>query len=440
MAGKFSKKRSAAQSSWLFGLVLIALLLAAVFFGARWVLRASKALREKAPAAENASASASPTPETSAPEASEPETMQAPETDTNTQPQPDTQTQSLPEAPSSEASRVTLMALGDNLIHNTVYWSAETPDGGYDFTPFYAAIAPVVQQYDIACINQETILVDDPALYANYPNFGSPTQVADALADTGFSVVTGATNHCFDKGETGILDTCRYWREHHPDITTLGIHDSQPDAQTLRVVEKNGIRLAFLNYTYGLNGGAPQKSWMIDRFGSFDAVKDDLARAKEAADFVIVFAHWGEENTFRPNEYEKNWAQVLADGGADLIIGGHPHVVQPAHILMADGGREVPVFYSLGNFLSHQTKPQNMLGGMASVTICKDDTGTFVEHYELLPTVNLITKNPENGWYHYLPMLLSDYTPELAASHHIAGCSVEDMQTLFEKIISGTAG
>lgn len=159
------------------------------------------------------------------------------------------QTRFLPEPepePEPKVSRVTLMALGDNLIHNTAYWSAELPDGGYDFTPFYAAIAPVVSQYDIACINQETILVGDPALYANYPNFGSPTQVADALAKTGFSVVTGATNHCFDKGETGILDTCRYWREHYPEITTLGIHDTETDAKTLRVIEKNGTVSRFL--------------------------------------------------------------------------------------------------------------------------------------------------------------------------------------------------
>lgn len=110
---------------------------------------------------------------------------------------------------------------------------------------------------------------------------------------------------------------------------------------------------------------------------------------------------------------------MLADGGADLIIGGHPHVVQPARMLMAEDGREVRVFYSLGNFLSHQTSPENMLGGMASVTICMDETGAYVEDYELLPTINLITKNPNTGWYNYSPMLLSDYTPELAATHHI---------------------
>ena len=419
------------RASWALGLALILLILAAAIFGGRWVLRASRAVDEKnlAAQAKRAEASAEPEPVTQQPH--------TPQADTQSQPEP----QALPAEPEpeSEAARVTLLALGDNLIHNTVYWSAELPDGGYDFTPFYAAIAPVVQQYDIACINQETILVDDPALYANYPSFGSPTQVADALAETGFSVVTGATNHCFDKGETGILDTCRYWREHDPQITTLGIHDSQEDAQTLRVVEKNGIRIAMLNYTYGLNGGAPQKAWMVDRFVSFSQVEDDLARARQAADFVIVFAHWGQEDTFAPNDYEKTWAQVLADGGADLIIGGHPHVVQPARVILTDDGREVPVFYSLGNFLSHQTEAKNMLGGMASVTICKDETGAHVEQYELLATVNLITKNPATGWYTYAPMLLSEYTPELAATHHIPGCSVEAMQTLFDRIVAGTA-
>ena len=433
MAGKFSRKKQETGASWVLGAVLIALLLAAITLGALWVLRASKRVGTSGEAASQTSTEPSNAQETAM-------QQQAPEA----VPEPQSEPEALPAEPEPEpepeSARVTLMALGDNLIHNTVYWSAELPDGGYDFTPFYAAIAPVVSQYDIACINQETILVSDPALYANYPNFGSPTQVADALAKTGFSVVTGATNHCFDKGETGILDTCRYWREHYPDITTLGIHDSEEDAKTLRVIEKNGIRIAMLNYTYGLNGGAPGKAWMVDRFVTFDAVKVDLARAKEASDFVIVFAHWGEEDTFQPNDYEKTWAQILADGGADLIIGGHPHVVQPARVLMAEDGREVPVFYSLGNFLSHQTQAQNMLGGMASVTICKDDTGAYVEHYELLPTVNLITKNPDTGWYHYAPMLLSDYTPELAATHHIAGCSVEAMQTLFDQIVSGTAG
>ena len=428
MAGKFSRKKQETGASWVLGAVLIALLLAAITLGALWVLRASKAVD----ASDNA---VSQTP--AEPSGAQENTMQQPqmtESAAKPQPEPDALPAEPEPEPEPESARVTLMALGDNLIHNTVYWSAELPAGGYDFAPFYEAIAPVVSQYDIACINQETILVDDPALYANYPNFGSPTQVADALAKTGFSVVTGATNHCFDKGETGISDTCRYWREHYPDITTLGIHDSEEDAKTLRVIEKNGIRIAMLNYTYGLNGGAPGKAWMVDRLVTFDAVEADLARAKEASDFVIVFAHWGEEDTFRPNDYEKTWAQVLADGGADLIIGGHPHVVQPARVLMAEDGREVPVFYSLGNFLSHQTQAKNMLGGMASVTIVKDADGTHVSEYDLQPTVNVILRNANTGWYTYRPMLLDSYSSDLAAQNRFSECTVDAMWALYEDI------
>ena len=427
MAGKFSRKKQEPGASWVLGAVLIALLLAVITLGALWVLRASKRVGTSGEAASQTSTEPSNAQETAM-------QQQAPEA----VPEPQSEPEALPAEPEPEpepeSARVTLMALGDNLIHNTVYWSAELPDGGYDFTPFYAAIAPVVSQYDIACINQETILVDDPALYANYPNFGSPTQVADALAKTGFSVVTGATNHCFDKGETGILDTCRYWREHYPDITTLGIHDSEEDANRLRVIEKNGIRIALLNYTYGLNGGAPGKAWMVDRFVTFDAVKADLARVKEASDFVIVFAHWGEEDTFRPNDYEKTWAQVLADGGADLIIGGHTHTLQPVELLTASDGRDVPVYYSLENFLSHQKEKMNLLGGMASVTIVKDADGTHVSEYDLKPTINVILRNENTGWYTYRPMLLDSYGTELAAQNRFSECTIDAMWALYEDI------
>ena len=194
MAGRFSRKKKTGSASWLLGLVLILLLTGAIVLGAGWVLRAARAVgaqdAQKEPEASQQAAPEAPAAQKTDPAA--PETAQ-------TEPAPE-QAQTLPAEQNAEPARVRLMALGDNLIHNTVYWSAELPDGGYDFAPFYAAIAPVVQGYDLACINQETILVSDPALYANYPSFGSPVQVADALAQTGFSVVTGATNHCFDKG------------------------------------------------------------------------------------------------------------------------------------------------------------------------------------------------------------------------------------------------
>ena len=260
-------------------------------------------------------------------------------------------------------------------------------------------------------------------------------EMYDALADAGFNVVTFAGNHCFDKKETGVTDTLRYFHETYPDITTLGIHDSEADAAVIPIVEKNGIRIAMLNFTYGLNNSMPEKRWMVDMLSSTDTVCGRIAQAKQEADFVIVFPHWGTEDELSPDESQLRWAQEMADAGADLIIGGHPHTLQPTGLLTAADGRDVPVYYSLGNFLSHQKEMINLLGGMASVTIVKDKYGTRVEEYELKPTINVILRDPASGWYDYRPMLLEDYTPELAAQNRFTDCTVEAMQTLYEDIV-----
>ena len=414
-------KRRGAVLGW----VLIALLLAALAAGGFAVYRAAAYWRNKV--IQNAAAltvpaaviQPAPAPAQEPPRA---ETLGA----LTPEPQPE---------PEPEPARVTLMAVGDDLIHNCVYWSAETPEGGYDFTPFFDDIRPIVQQYDLACINQETILVQDRSLIASYPIFGSPIEVADALADAGFNVVTFAGNHCFDKKETGVTDTLRYFHETYPDITTLGIHDSEADAAVIPIVEKNGIRIAMLNFTYGLNNSMPEKRWMVDMLSSTDTVCGRIAQAKQEADFVIVFPHWGTEDELSPDESQLRWAQEMADAGADLIIGGHPHTLQPTGLLTAADGRDVPVYYSLGNFLSHQKEMINLLGGMASVTIVKDKDGTRVEEYELKPTINVILRDPASGWYDYRPMLLEDYTPELAAQNRFTDCTVEAMQTLYEDIV-----
>lgn len=404
------------------GLILILLLLAAVIFGGIWVVQAAFTPRMSDA---KAAAEAGSTP------AKEPTVQAEPVVQ---EPDPQKQPAQQPAEQTTE-SRVTLMALGDDLIHNCVYWSAETPEGGYDFTPFFDDIRPIVQQYDLACINQETILIQDRSLIASYPIFGSPIEVADALADAGFNVVTFAGNHCFDKKETGVTDTLRYFHETYPDITTLGIHDSEADAAVIPIVEKNGIRIAMLNFTYGLNNSMPEKRWMVDMLSSTDTVCGRIAQAKQEADFVIVFPHWGTEDELSPDESQLRWAQEMADAGADLIIGGHPHTLQPTGLLTAADGRDVPVYYSLGNFLSHQKEMINLLGGMASVTIVKDKDGTRVEEYELKPTINVILRDPASGWYDYRPMLLEDYTPELAAQNRFTDCTVEAMQTLYEDIV-----
>ena len=259
------------KPSFALGLILILLLLAAVILGGSWVVR--QAFLPRQSDARPAAAAVSGQPDAAA----QLPVQTAEETVSGAQPE------AVPEPaaePEPEPARVTLMAVGDDLIHNCVYWSAETPEGGYDFTPFFDDIRPIVQQYDLACINQETILVQDRSLIASYPIFGSPIEVADALADAGFNVVTFAGNHCFDKKETGVTDTLRYFRETYPDITTLGIHDSEADAAVIPIVEKNGIRIAMLNFTYGLNNSMPEKRWMVDMLSSTDTVCGRIAQAK----------------------------------------------------------------------------------------------------------------------------------------------------------------
>ncbi|MCQ2420139.1 MAG: CapA family protein [Clostridia bacterium] len=421
MAGK---RQKSGEPSRLLGAILILLLLIVVIWGSVTVLKAAKAQKERAEAIKAPAQTQSAAVQQDAQADSQNETE--PESENETEPEAQTPIAAVP------AGSVTLMAVGDNLIHNCVYWSAEKKEGGYDFSPFYEKISETCAQYDLACINQETIFVCDSSYISSYPVFGTPIEMADALAGAGFDIVTHATNHCFDKGDTGLRDTIGYWRENHPEITYLGIHDTEQDAAQIRIVEKNGIRIALLNYTYGLNGGFSLQPWQINCFSTYAQIEQDLANAKAQADFVIVFAHWGEDGNASVTSYQKTWAQVLADAGADLSIGTHPHLLQPLEHLSASDGRDVPVFWSLGNFLSHQEKPEEMLGGMADVEITKDATGTYLSRCELQPTVTVIFRASSGDWYEYSPMLLRDYTEEIAARHRWETCTVDKMWEIYE--------
>ena len=414
------------------GVIVLVLLIAALAVGGRAVWKAARGGHKQ-------TVQAQPAPQPEQPVTAIPEepavTKALPVQDTEPEPEPKPEPEPEPEPTPPPVQTLRLMALGDNLIHNCIYWSAELPEGGYDFTPYYQDIAKTVAEYDLACINQETILVKDAANISSYPDFGTPTEIGDALVAAGFDVVTAATNHCFDKGMTGLKDTLSFWREKYPQITLLGLHETQQDAQSVKVVERNGIRIAMLDYTYGMNAGRPQDKWMIDEFSTYNRIIEDLTRAEQEADLTVVFAHWGEEGHTSPNDYQRTWAQVLADNGADLIIGAHPHVLQPLETVVASDGREVAVYFSLGNFLSHQTEPIELLGGMASVTITKDENGTRVTDCELKPIVTVISRSERQYMFDYRPMLLEDYTPEIAATHRFTECTVETMQSLAAAVL-----
>ena len=344
-------------------------------------------------------------------------------------------------SPTPQVQTVSLMAVGDNLIHSTVYEFAQQPDGTYDFTDIYSEIKDDLSQSDLNCIQQETILVKDPSLYSNYPCFGTPAEMADSLEKVGFNVVCQASNHTLDKGTQGLEDTIAAWKA-HPDVTLLGIHESQAQADQIQVVEKNGIKIALLDYTYGLNGFVPTNDWDVDLLDQDhkERIISQVDQAVAMSDITVVFMHNGDEGQFTVSEDQQQWAQLFADHGVGLVIGTHPHVVQKVDLITGEKGNKMPIFYSLGNFVSSQRDTQNMVGGMAKAVITKDDTGTYVSQYNIEPLVTLIQSGGTVGsCYRFHTYHMEDYTDELAATHIRDNCLKKDVQAVWDTVFGDSS-
>lgn len=326
---------------------------------------------------------------------------------------------------------VTIKAVGDNLIHSPVFNSCRTKDG-FNFDGMYQNISLYVAEADIAAINQETIFVDETQAYTGYPSFGSPTQVGESVQKAGFNLITHATNHTYDRGYNAVLHTIDFWKK-YDHVTVLGINESYEKQQEVTVWEKDGLRIALLNFTYGLNGyKLPQdKQYLVNLLDRGEGNASLLKKAEESADITVVFVHFGTEYTHTPTAEQIRDIEFLTENGADVIIGGHPHVIQPVTEHTAENGNHSVVFYSLGNFISNQSGTDKILGGMASVTITKEDGKTFVESYEMLPTV---THASAEGYTAYM---LSDYTNDLATKHkRCPGLTVEKIQNLYDKVMA----
>lgn len=340
-----------------------------------------------------------------------------------------------------EPSTVTLMAVGDNLIHSTIIEYGLQEDGTYDFTDIYSYILDDIETADLACIQQETIFVTDPAEYTNYPAFGTPAEMADSLASVGFDVICHASNHTYDKWMIGMNDTFAAWKK-HTDVTVLGIHETQEHADTIQVVEKNGIKIAMLDYTYGLNYTIPEDEYVIDFLWEErkDIIQQQLQEAKSLSDIVIVFMHCGTEDSLEPDSTQQDWAQFFADNGVGLVIGTHPHVIQPTDEIIGSSGNVMPIFYSLGNFVSSQRDTVNMLGGMANVTITKDSSGTYVSEYSMSPIVTWIQDGGTNGsGYIFHSLHLEDYTDEMGLQHIRDNCMPADFQSIWDTVMTTPA-
>ena len=275
--------------------------------------------------------------------------------------------------------KVTVGAIGDILIHDTVYQDAYNGTQ-YNFNPIFENVKSILESPDVLTANQESMLGGVDIGVSSYPTFNSPHEVADALVHSGVDIVSIANNHTLDKGERGILSATDYLNS--IGLPHVGSFLNQEDRQKLRIINKNGIKLAFLSYTYGTNGiPIPDGKDFLVNLINLDLMSDEILRAKKEADVVIMSIHWGNEYQRIPTNEQKDLANFLANQGVDIIFGSHPHVLQPMEWINTEDGGKSFVIYSLGNFISGQVRDYKDLGGMATVEITKhiSNTGKSIE-------------------------------------------------------------
>jgi poly-gamma-glutamate synthesis protein (capsule biosynthesis protein) len=314
---------------------------------------------------------------------------------------------------------LTMVAVGDDLMHDSIIKAARMTAGSpypYDFEPIYVHIKPLIEAADIAFINQESPIAGESFGISGYPDFNGPFDIGRAVVNTGFDVVNLATNHVMDKGEEALLAMLDYW-DKQPSIIYLGAARSAEAYRQDRIIEKNGIKVGFLSYTYGVNGGAAPRNGAFVSFINNDRIAHDVDALRPKCDFLAVSLHWGIEYNTHPSKQQESLAALLARHNVDLVIGHHPHVLQPVRVLPRSDGGSLLCYYSLGNFVSSQWDIPALLGGMMQITLVKADGKVRIDKADLLPLVTHYNR----GFTGYTVYRLDEYTDALAARHGIPG-------------------
>lgn len=333
---------------------------------------------------------------------------------------------------------VSFAVTGDNLIHSSIYKQANTRAGGegYDFTYAYENIVDLIKPADIAVINQETLICNDVFPPSTYPMFNSPTALGDHMLDIGFDVFTIANNHTLDKGTDGLSACLDYW-DSRPEAVVCGAYRDAEDESHIRTLEREGITFSFLSYTESLNGlylpeGSPL---VIGRTDDLDLICEQIKQAKEVSDICVVALHWGVENSDIISDYQRTAAKTLADAGADIIIGNHPHVLRDIEEIEREDGSFTLCAYSLGNFISAQSVGQNLIGGVLQFDVTygtenvpEDENIPIIRNIKLIPVITHYDGNYQNIKLYPL----SEYTRELADSHGVKSMSKFGYEYIFD--------
>ncbi len=327
-----------------------------------------------------------------------------------------------PEPPKEITTEATLMAAGDIMVHMPqlpAYYDAASDK--YDFRPWFRYVEPMFRDGDWVVGNLETPLAGADLKYTGFPRFNAPPELAYALREAGFDLVSTANNHAMDRGFAGIQRTLRNVRE--AGLIPFGTYETPEDASAPLIVERNGIHMGFLSYTYGTNGiPLPEDKPFAVNLIRPDNMAEDIRRLREAgSDMVTVSLHFGTEYQRLPNEEQVRIVRSAVASGADIVLGSHPHVVQPYDIVEIPAAesplgkdRKGVVIYSLGNFISNQTGNWKDVGLIFSVHIRKTERpdGTSLTVWDgiaLHPTWVHIERKNNKRHYSILPLRL-DWT------------------------------
>jgi hypothetical protein len=309
--------------------------------------------------------------------------------------------------PQPKVSYLQVMAVGDIMMHSPQITAGHTIDG-YDFAPFFEDVKPLFHQADVVIGNLETTMSGPDLGFSGYPLFNSPDELADALKEAGFDVITTANNHSLDGREKGLLRTLE--QLDRVDLKHTGTFKSEEDRNQILIIEKNNISMAILAYTYGTNGiPIPKgKEYLVNLIDKKEIERDIKEAKKLGADIVAVSIHLGYEYHSQPNPEQKELVDLLFEWGADLIFGSHPHVLQPFEerqwITEKGEYKQGVVIYSLGNFISNQRIKPRDIGGILSIEIKKTGDDIDIGEVELIPTWVHRFWNGSNREYRILPI------------------------------------
>lgn len=314
---------------------------------------------------------------------------------------------------------LTLMFIGDVMSHMPQVDAARLPDGTYDYAPCYRFLAPYIASADICIANMEVPLAGAP--YTGYPQFSCPDAMMSQLFDAGVDVFLTANNHTCDKGAKGIRRTIQVMDSLGIPHTGTWLDSTDYFQRNPLIIDKNGFRIAVLNYTYGTNGIPAPNPFIVNMLDSVNIFNDIATARATDADYIIVMPHWGIEYERHQNKAQAGYARYMYECGANMVIGGHPHVVQPITLENKNeqGVAQRVTAYSLGNFVSNQRKRYTDGGIIVKCEIVRDTNGTVrVTNYEYLPY--WVYKGVCQGKYQY-HILPAKHAVENCAFYNIHG-------------------